>query len=346
MMTSAFAAGLVFASLSASPAWAAFSITAVAGADVCCFAGDNTLVGGGPTLQTDAPVHFGLTPNYNSNYGGVFTASTSNTAGLTSGGVSAFMPGAQGQFPILQPAPATASASADLGMGQLHAYAASSVGSFTVIGAPPGAPPPNTGLTDYYSIATAQASFSTDFQTVNNTGHDVFVSISWQVDGSFSGPALPLQLESSLQMSEDFQNFQFHSGADLDYSLDPSGQVLSRALFGDETFLDSFTTTDLGGDSRLMTGLFDIRNGQGAGTLSALLQLECWQGEICDYGHTSSLSIGPLPDGVSMTFDAPGFLSGATTGGGVPEPAVWALLLLGFGGAGAVLRQRRRTTMA
>jgi hypothetical protein len=29
-------------------------------------------------------------------------------------------------------------------------------------------------------------------------------------------------------------------------------------------------------------------------------------------------------------------------GGGVPEPAAWALMILGFGGIGAVLRQRRR----
>jgi hypothetical protein len=32
--------------------------------------------------------------------------------------------------------------------------------------------------------------------------------------------------------------------------------------------------------------------------------------------------------------------------GGVPEPASWALMILGFGGAGAVLRRRHRTTIA
>ncbi len=30
------------------------------------------------------------------------------------------------------------------------------------------------------------------------------------------------------------------------------------------------------------------------------------------------------------------------SGGGVPEPASWALMILGFGGVGALLRQRRR----
>jgi hypothetical protein len=30
------------------------------------------------------------------------------------------------------------------------------------------------------------------------------------------------------------------------------------------------------------------------------------------------------------------------TGVGVPEPATWAMMILGFGGVGAVMRQRRR----
>jgi hypothetical protein len=32
--------------------------------------------------------------------------------------------------------------------------------------------------------------------------------------------------------------------------------------------------------------------------------------------------------------------------GGVPEPGTWALMILGFGGAGASLRMRRRTALA
>ncbi|HLZ76448.1 PEPxxWA-CTERM sorting domain-containing protein [Phenylobacterium sp.] len=45
--------------------------------------------------------------------------------------------------------------------------------------------------------------------------------------------------------------------------------------------------------------------------------------------------IGPLLDNVALD----------VTGGSVPEPASWALMILGFGGAGAVLR-RRRTALA
>lgn len=50
----------------------------------------------------------------------------------------------------------------------------------------------------------------------------------------------------------------------------------------------------------------------------------------------------------TFTFNLPG-LSNArlySTGGVIPEPATWALMILGFGGAGAVLRHRRRPVAA
>ena len=54
-----------------------------------------------------------------------------------------------------------------------------------------------------------------------------------------------------------------------------------------------------------------------------------------DLRSYSTDGVGPLLDNVSLD----------VTGGGVPEPASWALMILGFGGAGAVLR-RRRTAVA
>ncbi len=45
---------------------------------------------------------------------------------------------------------------------------------------------------------------------------------------------------------------------------------------------------------------------------------------------------GPLLDNVTLD----------VTGGGVPEPASWALMILGFGAAGATLRLRRRMLLA
>jgi len=40
------------------------------------------------------------------------------------------------------------------------------------------------------------------------------------------------------------------------------------------------------------------------------------------------------------------FLAAVTTTGGVPEPATWALMLVGFGSLGAALRRARRTAAA
>ena len=42
-----------------------------------------------------------------------------------------------------------------------------------------------------------------------------------------------------------------------------------------------------------------------------------------------------------VTFDDP-----ISAGGGVPEPATWAMMILGFGAVGSMVRTRRRTALA
>ena len=62
-----------------------------------------------------------------------------------------------------------------------------------------------------------------------------------------------------------------------------------------------------------------------------------------DLSHTATISFD-LPDGVFLT-SAGGATFGTppvTGGGGVPEPASWALMIMGFGLAGATLRARAR----
>ncbi len=47
----------------------------------------------------------------------------------------------------------------------------------------------------------------------------------------------------------------------------------------------------------------------------------------------------------TLTIDGPGNIIGAG-GGGVPEPATWAMLIFGFAGVGAALRRRRSSSVA
>ena len=47
----------------------------------------------------------------------------------------------------------------------------------------------------------------------------------------------------------------------------------------------------------------------------------------------------------TLTIDGPGNIIGAG-GGGVPEPATWAMLIFGFAGVGAALRRRRSGSVA
>lgn len=47
----------------------------------------------------------------------------------------------------------------------------------------------------------------------------------------------------------------------------------------------------------------------------------------------------------TLTIDGPGNIIGAG-GGGVPEPATWAMMIFGFAGIGAALRRRRATGLA
>ena len=39
-------------------------------------------------------------------------------------------------------------------------------------------------------------------------------------------------------------------------------------------------------------------------------------------------------------------INGAPVGGGVPEPATWAMMMVGFGGLGAMMRRRRSVALA
>jgi hypothetical protein len=109
------------------------------------------------------------------------------------------------------------------------------------------------------------------------------------------------------------------------------------------------------------TGFVNVWSGlDGTGTLLATLNLPttpngagnpaCFGANFCPYspigvsfaGTAMSVDFGGVENQVAfadITF-------GSSTPGGVPEPASWALMISGFGLAGAALRRRRATPVA
>jgi hypothetical protein len=67
--------------------------------------------------------------------------------------------------------------------------------------------------------------------------------------------------------------------------------------------------------------------------------------QIYTHNYGPGLSGGAIGLGFDFDPHADNF-GGAAVNGGVPEPASWALMLLGFGGLGAALRARRRLALA
>jgi len=67
--------------------------------------------------------------------------------------------------------------------------------------------------------------------------------------------------------------------------------------------------------------------------VSVSADLYCNEGYSCDFADGIKLGLS-LPSGVSFTSDSGVFLT-------VPEPATWAMMLVGVGGLGAVLRRHR-----
>ena len=111
--------------------------------------------------------------------------------------------------------------------------------------------------------------------------------------------------------------------------------------------------------SRLSNGTETALDGIIGGNLRNLL---LWTTKVpVDFGHSFAPVGSNIVEIIGNTFDTTGgaltftgasFFDGQNpitisgvvrgdVGGGVPEPAAWALMLLGFGGLGAVLRGRR-----
>jgi len=139
----------------------------------------------------------------------------------------------------------------------------------------------------------------------------------------------------------------------------------------DLAFFDQATFTVSAADAGLWSFRLGIDFGLGGTLLVDGVELDTktfdlWWGGAGNYGNTSQLLSGSINLGAGdHTLQAYGFeaccdggtggqylaptsreFQDFTTSVGVPEPATWGLMILGFGGAGAILRRRRAATQS
>lgn len=92
------------------------------------------------------------------------------------------------------------------------------------------------------------------------------------------------------------------------------------------------------------SGVLKVTDGEHA-LFQGFQTIDCRSGAACDFLHTATFGLS-TPTGTSFTSDSGVFLTGTGTVGGVPEPASWAMLGVGFGVIGVSARRRQRRVMA
>lgn len=226
-----------------------------------------------------------------------------------------------------------ASSTADLRHGSLHAYVSNGSSYFHGGGA-------NTRISDVF--------------TFNNTsGSDVVLKMGYSFDGRFTG-TFDNYTDGSIGLgfgdpntyygrvlfanSHDYANDFARSSFDaVSGTLD---QRVDNGHNSDVTFTGSFDRATGYVQGAFATALL-IPTGQSTFGFVMTLNLDCrGTGATCDFGHTSTFGFGGLPDGLSYTSQSGVF--GVPLTGSVPEAAVWAMMIVGFGMVGSASRRRQK----
>ncbi len=136
----------------------------------------------------------------------------------------------------------------------------------------------------------------------------------------------------------------YFANGELDDTLDQSDSATSPILEGGAN--DAWVSSDvqLTGDGMTFTGVYALTGADPIAGVFAEMILYCAPGFECAYEHTGVLQVS-LPPGDSYT-SASGVFDTVPFVETVPEPATWALMLIGAGALGASLRRRRSFAVA
>lgn len=189
----------------------------------------------------------------------------------------------------------------------------------------------------------------------NNYG-TYFDTLHFTVDGAGADTVTPISLIFTLEGK------MLNSGVAIDDSA--SGEIYGAMVFGNSdarfdlksnsatgyatqvNYLDTYPSaypgvwmTNADHTLNIYTETYNLIGASSDIRVSLEATLQCQNGYVCDFGDTAKLALF-VPTGARFTSDSGVFLAGGRNTGSVPEPATWALMIMGMGLAGSALRRR------
>jgi hypothetical protein len=164
------------------------------------------------------------------------------------------------------------------------------------------------------------------------------ISVSFAIDGTLASPAgaYPFAGVGDFYglMTFGTSQAQFNFTNDITTGFKTLGTFGTGASSypGTWSYASDYTTATY-------TETYDITGAEADIAVAARANMDCSNGSSCQFGNTAKFIID-APTGTSFTSDSGVFLTGGTSA--VPEPATWAMMMIGLGALGAGLRQRRR----